>query len=76
MKVKRGMIMQNGWDRQPRTKCYKENNTTLMIVGAVLIALGLLLLFLCIPGWAWAAFTGILLIGAGYLLIRLGKTGR
>lgn len=76
MEVKRGMSMQNGWERQARTKCYKQNNTALIIAGAVLMALGLLLLFLCIPGWAWAAIAGILLIGAGYLLIRLGKAGR
>ncbi|MBQ8555013.1 MAG: hypothetical protein IJ438_03965 [Clostridia bacterium] len=42
------------------------------IVGALLIAAGLLLLFLCIPGWAWAALAGVLLVAAGYILISLG----
>ena len=38
-----------------------------------LIALGLLLLFLCIPGWAWAALAGCLLVAAGFLLIRVSR---
>ena len=58
------------------SKCYKQPNQLLLVVGGVLVALGLLLLFLCIPGWAWAALAGVLLIAAGYLLIRLGKGGR
>lgn len=41
------------------------------MLGAVLAAAGLILLFMCIPGWAWAALGGILLIAAGYVLIRL-----
>lgn len=41
-------------------------------LGAVMIAAGLLLLFLCIPGWAWAALCGALLVLLGCLLIRLG----
>jgi hypothetical protein len=48
----------------------------LQIIGLVLIAIGLLLLFLCIPGWAWAALIGIILIMAGYLLLRLSGVGR
>lgn len=59
-----------------RSKCYKQSNQLLLIVGAILAALGLLLLFLCIPGWAWAALAGVLLIAAGCLLIRLGRGGR
>ena len=46
------------------------------MVGVVLIALGLLLLFLCIPGWAWAALGGIVLVAAGWLLLRLGQGRR
>ena len=44
---------------------------TLLIIGVVLLGLGLLLMFLCIPGWAWAILAGIALIAAGYALIRL-----
>ena len=43
-----------------------------MILGCCLIATGLLLLFLCIPCWAWAALLGSVLIALGYLLLRLG----
>ena len=40
-------------------------------VGIALIAAGLILLFACIPGWAWTAITGLVLIAVGYVLIRL-----
>ena len=39
------------------------------LLGCVFIAAGLLLLFLCIPGWAWAAMAGAALICAGWALI-------
>lgn len=68
--------MQDGWNRQAHTRCFRQGNSMLVIAGLALIALGLLLLFLCIPGWAWAALAGLLFIGVGYLLIRLGKAGR
>ena len=59
-------------------RCYptKGNNRILLIIGLVLIAIGLLLLFICIPGWAWAALIGIVLIAVGYLLLRLSGVGR
>lgn len=58
-------------------RCYpNKGNKVLQIIGLVLIAGGLLLLFLCIPGWAWAALIGIILIAAGYLLLRLSGVGR
>ena len=44
------------------------------LLGCVFIAAGLLLLFLCIPGWAWAALSGAALILAGWAL--LGTCGR
>ena len=44
------------------------------LLGCGLIAAGLLLLFLCIPGWAWAALAGTALICAGWALI--GTCGR
>lgn len=67
--------MQNGWRRAGETRCYKQGSA-LPLIGVVLIAAGLLLVFLCIPGWAWAALAGITLIAAGYVLIRLGRNGR
>ena len=41
-----------------------------------LLALGVLLLFLCIPCWAWLALLGLGLIVAGALLLRLSKAWR
>lgn len=40
------------------------------VVGIALIALGLGLLFLCVPGWAWSALIGAALVVTGWLLIR------
>jgi uncharacterized protein YjeT (DUF2065 family) len=58
-------------------RCFPDKeNRVLKIVGLVLIAIGLLLLFLCIPGWFWVALIGIILIVAGYLLLRLSGVGR
>ena len=65
--------MQNGWGKPGFQRCYRRSTGPL--VGLVLIAAGLILLFTCIPGWAWAALAGVLLIILGYALIRL-DTGR
>ena len=43
------------------------------VLGVVLIAAGLVLLFLCIPGWAWAAMIGAALVAAGFWLVTLGR---
>lgn len=70
------MTMQ--WDgrRRPVRHVYRQEDATLTLVGSVLAAAGLLLMFVCIPGWAWAVLAGVALIAAGYALIRLGRTGR
>ena len=61
----------------PGEKCYPSGkNTPLMIAGYALLALGVLLLFLCIPCWAWLALLGLGLIVAGALLLRLSKAWR
>ncbi len=58
-------------------RCFpNKGSKVLQIIGLILIAVGLLLLFLCIPGWAWVALIGITLIAAGYLLLRLSGVGR
>ena len=44
--------------------------------GYVLLALGIILLFVCIPGWAWVALLGVLLIAAGWLILRMCSTWR
>ncbi len=58
-----------------RLKCYRQPNRVLIVVGAALAAVGLLLLFLCIPGWAWTALAGVALVIGGVVLIRIA-TGR
>ena len=58
-----------------RVKCYRQPNRLLLGVGLVLAAVGLLLLFLCIPGWAWTALAGVVLVAGGVVLIRMA-TGR
>ena len=40
------------------------------LLGLVLIAAGMVLLFLCIPGWAWAAMIGAAMIVAGMCILR------
>lgn len=65
--------MQSGWGRPAARRCYRRD--AMPTIGLVLIAAGLILLFTCIPGWAWAALAGILLIVLGYALIRF-STGR
>lgn len=62
--------MQNGWGRPGFRRCYRRD--VMPTIGLVLIAAGLILLFTCIPGWAWAALAGILLIVLGFALIRSG----
>ena len=57
-------------NRRPRRS---RSLQPLAAVGIILLAAGLLLMFLCIPGWAWAALAGILLIAAGCALIHLAR---
>lgn len=47
--------------------------TEVRLLGMVMIAAGLVLLFLCIPGWAWAAMIGAALVVAGFWLATLGR---
>lgn len=63
-------------DARTMRRCYRRPGGALTVTGGILIAAGLLLLFLCIPGWAWAALGGAALIVLGWLLIRIGKYGR
>jgi hypothetical protein len=38
-----------------------------------MVIAGLVLLFLCIPGWAWAALIGAGLIAVGFWLLTPGR---
>ena len=63
--------MNNARRSQTQTRCYRQPNQALRIIGVVLIGVGLLLLFLCIPGWAWVALAGAALVLGGFLLLKL-----
>ena len=60
----------------PYEKCYPGCSRILTVAGIALLAAGILLVFLCIPKWAWLALLGILLIAAGFVLLRIGQSGR
>ena len=42
------------------------------LLGVLLLSAGLVLLFLCIPGWAWTALLGAALTALGLWLATLG----
>lgn len=61
----------------PVEKCYPTGGSTpLKIAGLVMVALGAVLLFVCVPGWAWLAIVSVGLIAAGLLLLKLSGVGR
>lgn len=66
----------DGWNASRGTRHCRGPGGPMLIVGCCLIAAGLLLLFLCIPCWAWTALLGGVLIVLGYLLLRLGSGRR
>lgn len=40
------------------------------ILGGLLILAGLIVILISVPGWFWTVFIGILLIVAGFLILR------
>lgn len=70
--------MQNGWNGAGarRRRCGSSMTGSLALIGAVLIAAGLLVLFLCVPDWAWLALLGAGLIAVGCLLVKRSMGGR
>ena len=61
----------------PMERCYPAGRSVpLIVIGYALLGLGVILLFACIPCWAWFALLGVGLIALGWLLLRLGKAGR
>ena len=61
------------WRREDRvrTQCYPSGRSAaLRAAGFVLIGAGILLILLCVPGWAWLAAIGAALILLGVVLIR------
>ena len=60
-----------------REACYPSGNRKpLEILGYILIAVGVILLFCCIPCWAWWALIGVALVVVGYFLLKFSKTWR
>lgn len=58
-------------------KCYPSGgNTPLMIAGYALVVLGIILLFVCIPIWAWLALLGVGFMIAGVILLKISKAWR
>lgn len=58
-------------------KCYPTGRSVpLILAGAALLLAGVVVVFVCIPGWAWCGLIGLALIAAGFVLVRLGSAGR
>lgn len=57
---------------RPRPSRRLRDTPEIRLLGVLLLAAGLVLLFLCVPGWAWAALTGALLVAAGLWLVTFG----
>ena len=58
-------------DPEIETRHYPNGSSAgFRIAGFVLIGIGVLLILLCVPCWAWLAAIGALLIFLGILLIR------
>ena len=55
---------------QPVQRCSDREDGLWRLIGCGFIVAGLLLLFLCIPGWAWTALAGAALVTAGWALIK------
>ena len=54
-----------------RIQCYPGGKSILLrIAGYCLIGLGVVLILLCVPGWAWLSVLGAALILAGVLLAK------
>lgn len=57
-------------NRVYQTKFPSRGSTLSRIVGMVLIAVGMLLIVVCVPLWAWMALIGTALIFVGVLLMQ------
>lgn len=63
--------------RQNMERIYPcERKSGLMAAGYALLTVGIILLFVCIPGWVWLALLGVLLMAAGTLLLKLSRVWR
>ncbi|MBR5548085.1 MAG: hypothetical protein IKU70_14060 [Clostridia bacterium] len=60
---------------QPTCQAYPSRSCG-RLIGYLLLTAGIILLFVCIPGWAWLALIGVALMAAGWLILRLCSTWR
>ena len=62
---------------KPVEKCYPSmEKGTRACVGYGLLIAGIVLLFVCIPVWAWLAMLGVGLMALGVLLLKLCNAWR
>lgn len=58
-------------------KCYPaEKNPSRACVGYALMLAGIILLFVCIPLWAWLALLGVVLMALGLLVLKWSNAWR
>ena len=61
----------------PVQKCYPTGvSKPLRLAGIAMTILGAILLFVCVPCWAWLALLSVGLIAVGLILLKLSGTGR
>lgn len=62
---------------KPYERCYPAgNHGILALFGYALLIAGVILLFCCIPGWAWLALLGVGLMAFGALLLKFSRAWR
>ena len=58
-------------------KCYPAaKNTSRVCIGYALVLAGIILLFVCIPLWAWLALLGVALMALGLLVLKWSNAWR
>ncbi|NCB05095.1 MAG: hypothetical protein EOM69_06185 [Clostridia bacterium] len=63
--------------RSTTSACYPSSERKpFEVLGYILIGVGVILLFLCIPGWAWVALIGVVMVVLGYFLVKISKAWR
>ncbi len=61
----------------PKPKCYPANRSApLAAAGYAMLAIGVVVLFACIPCWAWLALLGVVLIALGWIVVKWSNAWR
>lgn len=62
---------------RPYEKCFPAGDSKPMSwIGYSLVIVGVVLLFCCIPCWAWVALLGVGLMCLGALLLKISRAWR